>query len=364
MNILLPDHRALCVAENATHNLHNVLTLRGALVRDARIWSAYLDETIELFADRADVVFAQHHWPRWGTERMVEFLATQRDLYGYIHDQTLRLLNKGLVATEIAEQLELPPSLERAWHCRGYYGSLSHNVKAVYQRYLGWYDGNPAHLWPHPPEAAGRRYVELAGGPDALLAHAREAYERGDFRWVAEVVNHLVFADPGNTDAKELQARALEQLAFGAENGTWRNSFLMAARELREGPSGTATSVPPDLLTNLSNEQLFDALAIQLDGPRAGDLRTTIRWHFTDSDETHTLTLWHGVLTHRRSARGSADASVAVRRDALDELIAGATTIADLVAAERLVIDGDQAKLGELLGLLDPPDPRFAIVTP
>jgi alkyl sulfatase BDS1-like metallo-beta-lactamase superfamily hydrolase len=364
MNFLLPPHRALCVAENATHNLHNVLTLRGALVRDARIWAAYLDETVELFAGQADVAFAQHHWPCWGADRIVDFLTTQRDLYGYMHDQTLRLLNKGLVAAEIAEQLELPPSLERAWHCRGYYGSLNHNVKAVFQRYLGWYDGNPAHLWPHPPQAAGRRYVELAGGPEALLAHAREAYERGDYRWVAEVVNHLVFAEPDNAAARELQAQALEQLAYGAENGTWRNSFLMGARELREGPSGTATRIPPDLLANLTNDQLFDTLAIQLDGPRAGDLRTTVHWRFTDSDETYTLTLRHGVLTHRRGAAGTADVSVAIRRDALDELVIGATTVADLLAAQRLVVEGDAARLAELLGLLDPPDPGFAIVTP
>ena len=197
MNFLFADRGALCMAENATHNLHNVLTLRGALVRDARVWAAYLDEAIELFSERADVVFAQHHWPRWGRERIVDFLSKQRDLYAYVHDQTLRLLNKGLVASEIAETLELPPGLAREWHCRGYYGSLSHNAKAVYQRYLGWFDGNPAHLWPHPPQAAAERYVALAGGAEPLLAHARRAFEEGDLRWVVEVVNHLVFADPG-----------------------------------------------------------------------------------------------------------------------------------------------------------------------
>ena len=179
MNFLFPEHRALCMAENATHNLHNVLTLRGAPVRDAHGWSTYLDEAIGLFAGHAEVLFAQHHWPRWGTARLVDYLAKQRDLYGYIHDQTLRLLNKGHLGSEIAEAFELPPSLEREWHCRGYYGSLSHNVRAVYQRYIGWFDGNPAHLWPHPPAPAGERYVALAGGADALLAHAREAYRRG-----------------------------------------------------------------------------------------------------------------------------------------------------------------------------------------
>jgi alkyl sulfatase BDS1-like metallo-beta-lactamase superfamily hydrolase len=261
--------------------------------------------------------------------------------------------------------LEMPPALDRAWHTHGYYGSVSHNVKAVYQRYLGWFDGNPAHLWPHPPEEAGERYVALAGGADALLAHAEEAFARGDFRWVAELVNHLVFADPGNRAAKELQARALEQLAYGAENGTWRNFFLVGAHELRHGSGGTAATIPPDFIANLSAEQLFDALAIQIDGPRAGDRRITLHWRFTDTGDEYALTLRHGVLTHRPGVpRDAIDARVSLERAALDEVIAGSATIDDLVGSGRLAIAGDHAKLGELLGLLDPPDPGFAIVTP
>jgi alkyl sulfatase BDS1-like metallo-beta-lactamase superfamily hydrolase len=365
MHFLFPERRALCIAENATHNLHNVLTLRGALVRDPHGWASYLDEAISMFAENSDVMFAQHHWPRWGTDRIVDFLAKQRDLYGYIHDQALRLMNKGFVAAEIAEELELPPSLAREWHCRGYYGSLSHNIKAVYQRYLGWFDGNPAHLWPHPPQAAGDRYVALAGGADALLTHARDAFARGDFRWVAEVVNHLVFADPENSEARELQARALEQLAYGAENGTWRNFFLMGAHELRHGSGGTAASIPPDFIANLSNEQLFDALAIQIDGPRAGDRRITLHWRFTDTGDEYAVTLQHGVLTHRPGTpAGQVDATVSVQRTALDEILAGSVTLDAVFASGRLAVEGDQAKVGELLGLLDPPDPNFAIVTP
>jgi alkyl sulfatase BDS1-like metallo-beta-lactamase superfamily hydrolase len=366
MNFFFPEHRALCMAENATHNLHNVLTLRGALVRDPHVWASYLDEAIELFGEGAEVMFAQHHWPRWGAERIVDFLAKQRDLYGYIHDQTLRLMNKGHVAGEIAEQFELPPSLEREWHCRGYYGSLSHNVKAVYQRYLGWFDGNPAHLWPHPPEAAAERYVALAGGPDALLTHARAAFEQGDYRWVVEVVNHLVFAHPDNEEACELQAQALEQLGFGSENGTWRNFFLTGALELREGIGGTAAdTAPPDVIRNLSSSQLFDVLAIRIDGPRAGDRRIALHWRFPDTGEEHQLTLEHGVLTQRRGApAGSVDATVSIERAALNEVLAGSTSLPDLIASGGLSIEGDQPKLGELLGLLDEPDPGFAIVTP
>jgi alkyl sulfatase BDS1-like metallo-beta-lactamase superfamily hydrolase len=365
MNFLFPEHRALCMAENATHNLHNVLTLRGALVRDPRVWSKYLDEAIQLFAERADVLFAQHHWPRWGTERMVDFLAKQRDLYGYIHDQALRLMNKGYIASEIAEMLEFPPELEQEWHCRGYYGSLNHNLKAVYQRYLGWFDGNPAHLWPYPPEAAAERYVALAGGAEALLVHAREAFERGDYRWVVELVNHLVFAQPDNQQARELQGQALEQLAYGSENATWRNFFLMGARELREGVAGTAARVPPDFLASLSDAQLFDGLAIQLDGPRAGDRRIALHWRFTDTSNEYSLTVQHGVLNHRRGAPSDTpDAVVSIERSALNEVIGGTSSLEEVVAAGRLTVDGDQAKLGELLGLLDPPDPNFAIVTP
>ena len=365
MNFLFPDRRALCMAENATHNLHIVLTLRGALVRDPRVWSRYLDEAIQMFSDGADVLFAQHHWPRWGAERMVDFLSKQRDLYGYIHDQALRMLNKGYVASEIAELVELPPELEKEWHCRGYYGSVNHNLKAVYQRYLGWFDGNPAHLWPHPPEAAGARYVALAGGAEALLATAREAYERGDYRWVAELVNHLIFAQPDNGDARELQARALEQLAYGAENGTWRNFFLMGAQELRDGVAGTATAIPTDFIGGLTDEQLFDALAIRIDGPRAAGRRITLHWRFTDTGGEHNVTLQHGVLTHRRGApTGPADAVVSIERSALNDVVAGSATLEEVTCAGRLRVEGDQAKLGELLGLLVPPDPRFAIVTP
>ncbi|MBJ7457721.1 MAG: MBL fold metallo-hydrolase [Thermoleophilaceae bacterium] len=366
MNFYFPDHKALCMAENATHNLHNVITLRGALVRDARVWSTYLDESIELYASGADVMFAQHHWPRWGSERIVDFLSKQRDIYAYIHDQTLRLLNKGLVGSEIAEQLELPPSLEREWHLRGYYGSLSHNVKAVYQRYLGWFDGNPAHLWPHPPEEAAKRYVKLAGGSAALIANAEEAYAAGDFRWVVEVVNHLVFAEPENSAAKELQARALEQLGFGAENGSWRNFYLTGALELREGVAEAPARVAPlDFVRGLTNEQMFDAMAIQIDGPKGGDLEAAVRWIFTDSGDEYLLTLKNGVLTHRKKrVTSEVDATIEIERMAMNEIAAQVGSVENLFASGRLSIVGDSAKLATIFSLVDQPDPGFAIVTP
>ncbi len=366
MNFLFGQRRALCIAENATHNMHNVITPRGALVRDAHVWALYLDDAIEMFCEDADVVFAGHHWPRWGRERIVDFLAKQRDLYGYIHDQTLRLLNKGLLPAEIAETLQLPAGLEREWHCRGYYGSLSHNVKAVYQRYLGWFDGNPAHLWPHPPQAAGERYVALAGGAEQLLQSARRAFEEGDFRWVAELVNHLVFADPDNAEAKELQARALEQLAFGAENATWRNFFLTGAVELREGVLGSAAAIAPEVLSGLSTSQLLDAIAIQIDGPRAGGTKIAMRWSLPDTGEEFLVALENGVLRHRggRPSQEQVQATVTIERSALDELILGRAAPEQLLGSGRLTVEGDASALGQMMSLIDPPDRSFAIVTP
>ncbi len=366
MNIHFPDARVLCIADNAARAMHNILTPRGALVRDPRIWAHYLDQAIELYGTESDVLFSGHHWPCWGRERIVDFLEKQRDLYSYLHDQTLRLLNQGLTGPEIAEAIELPPSLADEWHCREYYGSVSHNVKAIYQRYMGWFDGNPAHLWEHPPVEQARRYVEFMGGTEAVLEKARESFEAGDYRWVAEAVNHLVFAEPSNETARELQADALEQLGYGAENATWRNFFLMGAKELREGISGTPTAAaPPDIVANLSVSQLLDAMAIRLDGPRAWEHHLRIDWIITDPDEEHAITVRNGVLSHRpRRHAPEAEAGLVVERRALNELLLKVADIGELGESERLHVEGDGAKIGELLGLLDEPDPGFAIVTP
>jgi alkyl sulfatase BDS1-like metallo-beta-lactamase superfamily hydrolase len=365
MNFLLPDRRVLCVAENATHNLHNVLTPRGAQVRDARAWSRYLGEAIDRFGARTEVMFAGHHWPCWGGERVADFLAKQRDLYGYLHDQTLRLLNKGHVGAEIAERLELPPQLAREWHCRDYYGSLSHNAKAIYQRYMGWFDGNPAHLWQHPPEAGARRYLELAGGAEAALAKAKAAYEAGDYRWVAELVNHVVFAEPDNRGARELQAAALTQLGYGAENATWRNFFLTGAKEVLDGPGDASFEIPLDLISALTLDQLFDGMAIRVDGPRAWDERIAADWAFRDSGERHWTRLENGVLLHGDGARADEpEVTLTLDRPALDEIVAGVADLAELVTSGRLEIGGGGARLGRLLELLDAPDLAFPIVTP
>lgn len=368
MNFHFPDVGVLCVAENAVHCMHNVLTPRGALVRDALRWSKYLGEAVELFGARTDVMFAQHHWPRRGNERIVQFLERHRDMYRYLHDQTLRLANRGYTPTEIAAEVTLPPSLARSWSCRGYYGTVSHNVRAVYQRYLGFFDGNPAHLDPLPPEEAGRRYVQLAGGVEPLLVHARAAFEQGDYRWVAEVCSHAVFADPDCAQARELHADALEQLGYQSESAVWRNLYLVGAKELREGPPpgvGGRRVASGDVARALSIEQLWDALGARLDGPRAWDTRIVIGWHFTDVDERWTVTVENGALSSVRARLATdAHATVTLTRAAFDAVLLGEGDTAELFTSGALVVEGDGAKLGELFGLLDDGDPVFPIVTP
>jgi alkyl sulfatase BDS1-like metallo-beta-lactamase superfamily hydrolase len=366
MNIHFPDARALCVADNVARSMHNILTPRGALVRDPRLWAAYLDETAELYGEESDLLFSGHHWPSWGRERIAELLAKQSDLYRYLHDQTLRLINRGLTGPEIAEGVELPPSLAQEWHCREYYGSVSHNVKAIYQRYMGWFDGNPAHLWEHPPVARAGRYVEWMGGAEAVLARAREAHEAGDYRWVAEVLGHVVFADPGNAEARELQADALEQLGYGAENATWRNFFLSGAMELREGVGrGAATPAPREIVARLSVDQLLDGMAVRLDGPRAAARRLRIDWIVTGPDSEHAIEVRNGVLRHRPGRHeGGADAALVIERAALDGLLLKTEEPVALAESGRLRVEGDGEALGALLGLLEDPNPAFGIVTP
>jgi alkyl sulfatase BDS1-like metallo-beta-lactamase superfamily hydrolase len=365
MHLYFPDRHALCIAENATHTLHNVLTLRGAEVRDAHAWSGYLAEAIDLFGADLEVLFASHHWPTWGRERAVEFLALQRDLYAYLHDQTLRMLNQGLTGPEIAEEIELPPALEDAWHTHGYYGSVSHNVKAVYQRYLGWYDGNPAHLWPHPPVAAAHRYVEFMGGADAVVDKARASYDAGDYRWVAEVLNHVVFARPDHEAAAELLADTYEQLGYGAENGTWRSAYLSGAHELRHGDFGTpAATASPDMIAQLTPAELLDALAIRVNGPRCWREQVSLDVVLTDTAARHRLRLHNGALTHTVAAQTTpADAVLHLPTAALPALLAGGPVL-ELLAAAGTRIEGDTSALVRLLDALDAPDPGFAIVRP
>lgn len=362
MHFYFPDRKALCMAENATHTLHNLLTLRGALVRDPHVWAQYLSEAIETWGDEAEVVFASHHWPTWGREDIVEFLSLQRDLYAYLHDQTLRLINKGLTGIEIADQLEMPPALEAAWHTHGYYGSVSHNVKAIYQRYMGWYDGNPARLWQHPPEAAAKRYVEFMGGADAVVEKARASFEAGDFRWTAQVLDHVVFAEPDHAAAKALLADTLEQLGFSVENGTWRAAYLAGAQELRSGNFGTPTqTASSDILGALPPELLLDAIAIQIDGPRAWHLDLATRWVFPDSDQEFRVTLRNGVLVVVENGKGDVGLTITAPQASIAGIASGDVAAA---TAAGLSLDGDASVLQTILSVLDPGDPGFNIVLP
>jgi len=356
----------LCMAENATHNLHNVVTLRGALVRDAHAWAGFIDESIAMFAADSDVSFASHHWPTWGTDNIVDYLSKQRDLYAYLNDQTLRYLNRGFTGAEIAEMIELPPTLASSWHCRGYYGSVSHNVKAVYQRYMGWFDGNPAHLWPHPPEKVAVRYVEFMGGADVVLAKAELSYEEGDYRWVAEVVNHVVFADPTNMEARELLARTYTQMGYAQENATWRNFFLTGAQELRgievAGPTGQNALA---LMAHISVTQVFDAVAIRIDGIKASEHQFAINWTIAETGERHLLRLENGVLSNVANRHaGDAVLSVTVPRSQLLLLIVGVVTLEALVEQGIATAEGDLSRLDSIRALLDPPDAKFSIVLP
>jgi alkyl sulfatase BDS1-like metallo-beta-lactamase superfamily hydrolase len=360
MNFYFPSRRALCMAENATHNLHNLLTLRGALVRDPREWSRYLNEAIELFGAGTDVAFASHHWPTWGTGSVIRFLSEQRDLYAYLHDQTLRMLNNGATGMEIAEDIQLPPALETAWHARGYYGSVSHNVKAIYQRYMGWFDGNPTSLWQHPPQAAATRYVDVIGGQQAVMDKARGYAEAGDLRFAAELLKHAVFADPADHAARAALADVYQQLGYGAENATWRSFYLTGALELRQG-----VKAPPigDLGASLAGAltigQLFDTLAIRIDGPRAASETLTIDWHVTDVKASVRLELSNGALiqTADPTSQAPADLTLTLTKDQLLGLLGGH-------GLDGIEHSGDPATLGRLMSLLDTPDPAFPVVTP
>lgn len=361
MNFYFPEHRALCMAENATRNLHNLVTLRGAVVRDARVWAAYLDEAASTFGTVADVAFASHHWPTWGSYRVVEYLSLQRDLYAYLHDQTLRLMNKGLNGAEAAETMTMPPALEAAWHTHGYYGSVSHNVKAVYQRYLGWFDGNPARLWQHPPVESSTRYVECMGGSDAVVAKAAGYAADGDLRFAAELLDRVVFADPDHAAAKEQLAGVYERLAYGSENGTWRNFYLMGAQELRHGVRQDAVSVAsPELLGALTVEQVLDAVAIRIDGPRAWDEALSVALVFSDLGRTHRAVLRNGVLTHRVVGEGDdapVDLTLTLTKDQLLPLLIGA-------GLDGIGTDGDVGVLARLVAVVEFGDRNFPIVTP
>jgi alkyl sulfatase BDS1-like metallo-beta-lactamase superfamily hydrolase len=367
MHFFIPRYKLLNLAENCTHNFHNLLPFRGADVRDALAWSKYLNEALQMWGRKADAMCGQHHWPVWGQERIDTMIRQQRDLYKFAHDQTIRLMNHGLTASEIAEMIKLPASLEGAWHGRGYYGHIRHNVKAIYQKYLGWYDANPVNLDPLPPVEGGRKYVEYMGGADAILARARADFANGEFRFVAQALSHLVFAEPDNQSARALLADTFEQLGYAAESATWRNAYLFGAQELRQGmpKAPPRPPMPRETLAALRTAQLWDVLGVRLNGPKAEGKHIVLNWTFTDTNETFILTLENCALTYIEGAQAArADASFTLARSTLDEVIAKRTSFPEAVASGKVEFTGNATRLAELMALMDEFPRMFEIVEP
>lgn len=366
MVFYFPQFRALCMAEITSHHQHNLYTPRGAQVRDALAWSEQIQESIDRFGDRLEVQFASHHWPTWGRAAAVRYLELQRDLYKYIHDQSLRLANLGFNMDEIAEQLELPEELAREFSCRGYYGTLNHGAKAVYVKYLGHFDGNPANLHPHPPVAAAKRYLDFMGGADRVVTLARASYSDGDYRWVAEVLNHVVMAEPRHADARALLADAFEQLGYQAESAVWRNFYLCGALELRQGtPASSANRIPAATADNMPLDDVFKAMAVRLNPQRSRGYTLRFELRFNDLGETWSLIIERSILHARRDARMAATtATIDTHSRAFKRLLLGITPAMELIEGGELRIAGDTAALATLVGLFDRFERRFPIVTP
>ena len=366
MTLFFPQFKVLNMAEDTSHTMHNLYALRGAEVRDARLWSRYIREALDRYGDRTEVLTAQHQWPTWGRERITTFLKKQRDMYKFIHDQSIRLLNRAYTPNEIAETLKMPLSLANDWSTRGYYGTLSHNVKAVYQKYLGWYDGNPANLSPLPPVDQARRTIEYMGGADAVVTRARDDFKVGNYRWVASIMNQVVFADPTNRKARELGADALEQLGYQAEAATWRNAYLMGALELRNGvtklPGGASS---PDMIRVIPTDAVFDLWAVRLNPEKAEGKTLVINWSFTDVGETFVLNLENSALTNVQGKLAArADVGFTLTRATLNSVLARQRTFAEAIRSGEIIFEGEPGKMGELFGMLDDITSDFPIVEP
>ncbi|WP_047047246.1 alkyl/aryl-sulfatase [Vibrio mexicanus] len=366
INTYFPDKKAVWMAENSTNTMHNILTLRGAQVRDALKWSSYLQETIEMWGDEVEVKFQSHHWPMWGQEKIVEYFKKQRDMYKYTHDQTVRLMNQGYIGEEISEIIQFPDEIEYNWSTRGYYGTLRHNSRAVYQRYMGWYNGNPSDLNNLPPTNAAVMYVEYMGGERETIKKAQVDFDAGKYRWVAEVMKHVVFANPQSKKGKALLADAYEQLGYQAESGPWRSVYLQGAYELRNGtPSaGGTNTASPDIIKNMPPEMLFDYLAVRILPEKAAGKDYAINLDFTDLDEKYTLYIENSVLNHTRKQSNDPDVSLTLTKTALDDVQLGNVTLEQAIANGDIKLDGDEDVFKDFVGMLDTFDFWFNIVTP
>ena len=365
LTFVIPEKKAYAGAEILAQTMHNLLPIRGAKVRDALRWSNYLDQAL-VHSANADVYFGQHNWPVWGHDHIAEFITKQRDTYQYMHDQTVRLMNAGMTPLEIADTIKLPKSLDGYFSARGYYGDLRHNVKAIYQFYLGAYDGNPAHLNPLPPQEAAKHYVALAGGEEKAVAAAQTSFDQGDYRWAAELLNHVVFADSGNSNAKELLAKTYEQLGYQSESATWRNSYLTGADELRNGPpkKGINRAVMIEMLEQTPIDRFLEAMAAGLDGPAAEGKNLKINLVLTDTNESYVLWIENAVLHHQKHAPANdANATLKLTKGIFIKMMAGTAGVKDTLLSDDLKIEGSKIDLIRFFSLIDKAPGTFAIVT-
>jgi alkyl sulfatase BDS1-like metallo-beta-lactamase superfamily hydrolase len=365
MNFYLPELRALCLAENANGAMHNVLTPRGALVRDAKVWADYLTEALTRFGGRSDVVFTSHFWPRWGGETLRRYMALHRDAYKYLHDQSVRMMNAGLNGNEIAEAIQLPPELGSAWFNRPHYGSLKFNARAVYQRYMGHYDGNPAHLDPLPDVERGKRIVAAMGGAKKVLAEAAKARKSGDERWAAELLSHLVMAEPENARARDMLAASFEQMAWATETAPWRNIYLSGARELRGLAASGSGANTSEIAMSTPLADLLDLMAVRLSPEKAAGADLSIGIVLPDSGERRLVTVKNRVLVHQPWTEGAAPAvTLTSPRRVFLGLVGGQVKAADAVQKGLLRIEGDAAQLQRFTGLFEPPPASFGLALP
>jgi alkyl sulfatase BDS1-like metallo-beta-lactamase superfamily hydrolase len=364
MNLFFPDLGVLDLAENANATMHNVLTPRGALVRDAKAWADYLTESLRLYGDRTEYMITSHAWPRFGGPRVRDFIASHRDAYKYLHDQTVRLMNAGYTDREIAERVRLPEPLASRWFNRGYYGTMMHNSRAVYQRYMGWYDGNPADLNPLPPEEEATRFVRAMGGPERVLAEGQRAFDEGDYRWAARVLNQLIFAAPDNREARTLLARTHRQMAYQAESAIWRNMYLMAAQELEQGVAQRGPGVQSaDLVAATPTSYILDLLAVRLNPERLGTRHYAFNLVFPERNERFAVTIENGVLVHESGVTLEDAPTVTAARGVFLQAMA-TQSMARAVLSGSVRISGNRRSLEGMGEVFDTPDPNFAIVTP
>lgn len=368
MMFYLPAFKAFCQSENVSHTLHNLYTLRGAQVRNGQKWSRYIDQCIATWGADMEVSFGSHHWPTWGNETIIPYLENQRDTYRYIHDQTLRLANQGYTPIELSDMIRLPENLDKQFYNRGYYGSVSHDVKAQYQLYFGWFDGNPANLNPHTPVESGKRFVEMMGGEEVVIEKSKAYFEEGDYRWVAQCLNQLIFANPENQEAKDLLADAYQQLGYQSESGPWRNFYLTGAKELRTPVKkiNMGSTATPDMIKGMDTQLYFEYLGMRFKGDENSDLKYNFNINLTDTQEKIALIVSNGAVIPRMNTHVTENvtATINMTRAHLDSISLGEASFAELLNNKNIKIEGDASAFPNFMSKIDQFEFWFNIVQP